>query len=437
MRNTKVLRCFLFTLLLLVGLLGSGEVVFAVDEVITINFVTQPFASPRNVPKIKDYIEQFERENPNIKIEVTVATTDDKYRTKLLQDVAAGNVPDVAFIDGSWLAEFNQLNALNPLDKWFTPEKQAQYFDFAIKGATLDGKLKALWFHTGDWALYYRKDLLEKAGFTAPPKDWNELLKIGKKLTVDSDNDGVIDTYGLGIPGHRDVVTSCTFLPWFWGHEDVKLATSNEIVFDKGKNKEAMIDTLQFIRKLVEEEVVTKDMPSLKFTDVESDFVSGASAMAILGNWHYASIKNYGGEDFVKNVEIAPIPAVPGYESVTTTGGWTIAMFTKDPDKMDAAWKWMEYFGSMDIQKALTIDAAQMTTLKAVYDEPEIVNDLVMQSFKETLFGGRTRPGVSFYSAIDNHFQILVQSAAIGKEDLEEAVEKAGNKARADAEAMK
>jgi len=135
---------------------GTGK---EASEPITITFTTQPFASPQNVPEIAEYIKQFEEQN-NIKVEVTVAVTDDKYRIKLLQDVAANNVSDVAFIDGQWLAEFDKMDALVPLDKWFTSDKQQKYFDFAIKGSTLGGQIKALWFHTGLWSLYYRKDLL-------------------------------------------------------------------------------------------------------------------------------------------------------------------------------------------------------------------------------------------------------------------------------------
>lgn len=404
---------------------------------VTITFSTQPFASPQNVPKVQEYIDKFHKENPNIKVDVTVATTDDQYRIKLLQDVAAGNAADVAFCDGSWLPQFNQMDALVPLDKWFTPEKQSKYFDFAINGSKFDGKVKALWFHTGLWVLYYRTDLLKEAGYDNPPKDWNELLEMGKKLTVDNDNDGITDVYALGVPGARDVVTSCTLLPWFWGHDGAELTRDGKVAFGKGKDKEAMVDTLNFLRKLVEEKIVSEDTASLKFTDVESNFLGGTNAMAMLGSWHYASLKKNGGEEFIKNVEIAPLPAVPGNEPVTTAGGWTIAMFTEDKEKQDAAWKWMEYFAGKDIQKALTIDASQMTTLKEVYDEPELKNDKVMQTFKEALFGGKTRDGVPFYSAIDDKWQELVQIALLKEGNIEEAVENAAKEVEEVAASMK
>jgi len=114
---------------------------------------------------------------------------------------------------------------------------------------------------------------------------------MGKKLSVDKNGDGVIDTYALGIPGSKDGVTSCTLLPWFWGHKGAELSDGQKVVFGEDKNKEAMVDMLEFLRKLVDEKIVSPDMASLKFTDVEANFIGGACAMAILGSWHYASIK--------------------------------------------------------------------------------------------------------------------------------------------------
>ena len=260
---------------------------------------------------------------------------------------------------------------------------------------------------------------------------------MGKKLSVDKNGDGVIDTYALGIPGSKDVVTACTLLPWFWGHKGAELSDGQKVIFGEGNNKEAMVDMLEFLRKLVDENIVSPDMASLKFTDVEANFIGGACAMAILGSWHYASIKENGGEDFIKNVAIAPIPAVPGNDPVTTAGGWTIAMFTKDPAKQDAAWKFMEFFAGHDVQKALTVKAAQMTTLKEIYDEPELKDDAVMQTFKEGLFGGKTRDAVPFYSAMDEQFQNLIQIAVTSKDDLNQAVERAAAEAQKIADSMK
>lgn len=396
----------------------KGEVGQKNSEPVTITFSVQPFASPQTVPAIQGYLDEFMKENPDIKVELSVAVNDDPYRVKLLQDVAANNAPDVSFLDGSWLAEFDALDALVPLDKWFTEDLQSQFFDFASEGATLGGEVKALWFHTGTSALYYRKDLLEEAGYSAPPTTWEELIAMSEKLTVDTNNDGIIDRYTLGMPGDKHVVTTFTLYPLFWSNpSNPEMTRDGKISFGAGEDKDAMVNTLSFISSLVDKKVVSPDLSAINFTDVESNFIGDQTAMAILGGWHYASIAENGGKDFIKNVGLAALPYPEGGSPKASAGGWTIAMLTKDEAKQEAAWKLMEYWATSGIQKELTL-TGQLSTYKPIYEDEEIAARADIIQFRDVLLGGKTRDAVVEQSIIDQQFQTLIQSAAMQEPDL-------------------
>ena len=410
----------------------SGGTTTDGKKVLTFN--TNSFAAPQNVPGLAEAFAKWEEEN-NAKLEITLGVDD--YLPKLLQDINAGNVTDVSFVDGSNLAEVNVTGAMVPLDKWFTPEMQAEHFDYAVEGSKIDGEVKALWFHGGLWNLYYREDLLKEAGFDAPPKDWDELIEMGKALTVDEDGDGVIDRYGLGIPAFPDAVTVCTLLPWYWGHgEDINLTNGKDkVLFGEGKEFDAMLDTTTFIQRLMDEGVVSPDLASIKFTDVEANFVGDQTAMAILGNWHYPLMKESGGEEFIGNVGIADIPAVPGEKSVTTAGGWTIAMFTQDPEQQELAWSFMNFYRGPEVQTLLT-RIGQMTSLKEVYEQPEFADDPAWQAFYKGLEGGRTRDSVPFYSAVDEGYKNIIQSATAGEQDMATIIKEQAKEAQAIADEL-
>jgi len=397
-----------------------------------LTFNTNSFAAPQNVPGLAEAFTKWEEEN-NAVLEITVGVDD--YLPKLLQDINAGNVQDVCFVDGSNLAEVNETGAMVSLDKWFTPEMQAEHYPYAIEGSTLDGEIKSVWFHGGLWNLYYRTDLLEEAGYSAPPKDWDELIEIGKALTVDEDGDGVIERYGLGIPAFPDAVTVCTLLPWYWGHGDgIELTNGRDkVIFNEGENLNAMVSNLGFIQTLMEEQVVSEDLASVQFTDVEANFVGGQTAMAILGNWHYPLMQESGGDEFMSKVGIADIPAVPGQNSMTVAGGWNIAMFCQDPEQQELAWSFMNFYRSAEVQSLLT-GMGQMTSLLEVYEMPEFKDDPVMQSFAKGLHDGKTRDSVPFYSAVDEAYRQLIQSAATGEGDLEGVIQQEAEKAQAAAD---
>lgn len=396
-------------------------------EPVTIRVDVQPFASPQTLPRIAELIAEFEKAN-NIKVELTVSVNDDPYRVKLLQDVAAGNAADVCFIDGGWLMEFDVLDALVPLDKWFTPELQSRFIDFAIEGGTINGELKSIWFHTGSSGLYYRKDLLEEAGYSAPPKTWNELTEMAKKLTVDPNGDGNIDRYGFSYPGQKHVVSTFTMYPFFWGNKGAEMTRDGKVSFATGSDKESMLKTLNYLSSLIAEGCVTKDSPSLGFVEIESNFIGDQCAMAILGGWQYATIRENAGEEFADKVGIAPLPypdenGVP----VACAGGWNMAMFCKDPAKQEAAWKFMEFWTTSEVQKVLTL-SGQMSTLKSLYEsDADVMADKVLMDFYNILQNGKTRDKVGYQGMMDLQFQELLQAASMQmpEADLIAAIDKA------------
>ncbi len=407
----------------------------AVGEQRVLTFNTNSWAAPQNVPGLAEAFAKWEKEN-NAKLEITLSTDD--YLPKLLQDINAGNVADVAFVDASNVVEVNATGAIISLEKWYTPELRAEHYPYAAEGCIVDGVPKIVWFHAGLWNLYYRKDLLEAAGYKEPPKDWDELLEMGAKLTKDEDSDGVIDVYALGVPGFRDAVTVCTFLPFYWGHgKDIKLTDGKDkVLYGEGKDFDAMYDTMTFIQKMIADGVVSPDMASTKFTDVEANFVGGQTAMAILGNWHYPLMQASGGEEFMANVGIADIPAVPGQESVTTAGGWGMCMFAKDPEQQELAWSFMNFYRSAEVQTLFT-KIGQMTSLLSVYEQPEFKDDPAWQAFSQGLYGGRTRDAVPFYSAVDQQFQFMIQQAATTEEDMAQFIKDSAAEAQAVADSMK
>lgn len=408
---------------------GGGE---TKDGKRVLTFSTNSWAAPQNVPGLQELFDQWEEEN-NAELEIT--TTTDDYLPKLLQDINAGNEADIVMVDGSNLAEINATGAMVSLDKWYTDEMRSEHFTYAAEGSVIDGETKAIWFHGGLWNLYYREDLLKEAGFDGPPKDWDELIEMGKALTVDEDGDGTIDRYGLGLPAFPDAVTVCTLLPWFWGHgEDVNLTDGKDkVIFGEGENFDAMLDTAEFLQTLMDEEIVAADIASVDFNDVQANFVGGQTAMAILGNWHYPLMQESGGDEFMENVGVADIPAVPGQEPTNTAGGWTLAMFTDDPEQQELAWSFMDFYRGVEVQTLFT-RMGQMSSLKAVYEQDEFKNDPVWQVYVKGLETARTRDAVPFYSAVDEGFRQIVQSATTGEEDLSGVIKYEAEKAQESAD---
>lgn len=89
-----------------------------------------------------------------------------------------------------------------PLDDWQAKDPIADFADLApglIKGMTIDGKLVGIPVRTATQALFYNEELLEEAGFTAPPATLEELVAQAQKISTDKIATGMVLASDLAV----------------------------------------------------------------------------------------------------------------------------------------------------------------------------------------------------------------------------------------------
>ena len=116
-------------------------------------------------------IEKFEKENPNIKISLERLTWTDGFN-KIVTALSANQAPDVIEIGSTWVAGLSLDGGLKPIEPRSLRNKLANW-----EPAYFKGRYYAVPWTLSTGALFYNKDLLKKAGFKTPPKNWKQLLK--------------------------------------------------------------------------------------------------------------------------------------------------------------------------------------------------------------------------------------------------------------------
>ncbi|QTQ16837.1 ABC transporter substrate-binding protein [Treponema parvum] len=130
---------------------------------------------------------EFEKANPDIKIEVVNAPAND-YETKLTTMLASGDSIDVFFAKSNTsyptVVEMDFAKDLNPLIKKYNYDVKP-YGTVLKQHYEINGGLYALPFRTNDWVLYYNKNMFDKAGLPYPTNDmtWEKFFETGKKLS--------------------------------------------------------------------------------------------------------------------------------------------------------------------------------------------------------------------------------------------------------------
>lgn len=130
------------------------------------------------IDAMNQLIEQFEAENPDIKVIHNSDIPYDDFRNKIAASVPAGVGPDVATLFYGWQTAWIDAGYLVPLpDDVFTAEMVAEEFSPLAQAGYVDGVLYTLPTAVRTLALFYNKDLMAAAGLDPenPPKTLQEL----------------------------------------------------------------------------------------------------------------------------------------------------------------------------------------------------------------------------------------------------------------------
>lgn len=133
-------------------------------------------------PLTKGVIADFMAENPNIKINY-VMNGGDEHKNSLKVAAASGSLPDVWFNWGGSLASYYVENGLTyDLSDYAKENEWNKKFDqAALDLATIDGQLAGYPIHLAILGMFYRKDIFEKCGVSAP-KNLDELESVMSTL---------------------------------------------------------------------------------------------------------------------------------------------------------------------------------------------------------------------------------------------------------------
>src|ERR1700744_3491418 len=128
-------------------------------------------------------INAFEKQYPNIKVTLVSAPTDtDTNRATLATEISGGSsTPDVFMGDVIWPAQFGAHQLALPLSTVLPASYWSRFAPGLVQGATYKGQVYGSPLFEDQGFMYYRKDLLTKAGLSVPTT-WEQLESDSVKL---------------------------------------------------------------------------------------------------------------------------------------------------------------------------------------------------------------------------------------------------------------
>ena len=313
----------------------------ATAAVKTLNFYSWTYG----ISFVKQRISEFEK-LANVKINYG-NTPGSKYHDTLVVKFSGKAPLDVLYMIDGHIAEFVEAGWLYPIDEFpRVDEYKKDFIGPTSEALTYNGKLYGLPYYVGHMAFLYNEEYLEKAGISAPPKTWDEVLQ--QSLQIKSKG-----------------VQEYPFLQFlkadFWMGEMLytMMYSRGGGVVDKNYNPvnyaqkdSAAAQTIQWLIDGVNKhKIIQPGYMELNEVAALKAFSIGKGAFTILPNYRLRAANEPKSSQVAGKVKMALMPTAGGSEPYVC--GWTrsysmTALAAKDPERKAMAWKMVDFLGGKD-----------------------------------------------------------------------------------------
>lgn len=248
----------------------------------------------------KERCEQFAEEN-DVDVEVEVIAYEDFY-TKWAAAIESGNLPDLSYFGYQEMGQYYSQGILEDMTDVYNEINDVTPFEesLALAVTSEDGVVYGIPGWASVQVLYYRTDMFEEAGLSAP-ETWDDFRDAAIKLT--DEKNGI---YGAGI-GYGASNSDAEWLTraMLWSNGSVDVDDDGKVAIDS----EATVNTAQYIQNLFIKDKVTPPT-AVNWDDSGNNkaYLSGQCAMIFNVGSLLNTIKT-DDPDLYENTGIAVMPS--------------------------------------------------------------------------------------------------------------------------------
>jgi trehalose/maltose transport system substrate-binding protein len=386
----------------------------------TIALMDQAWSGREYQRRLNEQLAQFTRQT-GIRVEFLPAPETAVEQIANLRKLLEGGaqVPDVYGVDVIWPG----ILADNLLDlKPYIPEQEiAAHFPELIANNTVKGRLVALPANFSEGMLFYRVDLLRKYGYPAPPKSWQELEFMAKRIQAGERAKGNKDFWGFVWQGADSEALTCNALEWQVSEgggtildEDGKVTVNNPQTIRAWERAARWVGSIS-----------PPGVVEYKEWDVENIWQAGNAAF--MRQWTSGYVVARGQDSLIKDrFEIASLPSGSARIAATLGGaGYGVSRHSLHPRE---AAMLVRFLCSRDEQVRRCRKATEAPTISQLYDEPEVLASnphfpRVLEIFRK---GVALRPSTSagkMYPEVSRAYSEAVHAVLTGKKSAAQAAD--------------
>ena len=377
--------------------------------------VTVAEYSAKTAPYFESVKKEFEAVNPGITVKFEVVPWDVLLQ-KLTTDITAGTNADLSIIGTRWLIDFVQQDVAEPLDGYIKPDFKDRFIDTFLSPSIMQGKTYGLPIAASARAMYYNKELFEKAGIAQPPATWTELQEDARKIKALGSG-----TFGFGLQG-KEIETDVYYYYAMWSQGTEILNKDGT----SGLSTPGALEAAKLYKSMIDEGLTEPGVTSNNREDVQNLFKQGKVGMMITAPFLSNQIK-----DEAPNLKygVAAIPAGPSGARGTYGVTDSIIMFKNSKNK-DEAWKLLDFLFTTEQRAKFTQGEGFLPVNKEEAKMDYYVNNTDLAAFTALLPDARFAPIIPGWEEVAQITSDAMQKIYLGG-DPEAGLKEAADKANA------
>ena len=367
----------------------------------------------KNGETIQALVDRYNAEHPDVEIE-NVFVGWNELLPKLQLAVAGGDRPDLAAADMVWMPYLAKSGALVPLDGFIAASEIAidDFYPALLNVNTYDDQMYGLPVSTNNLELFINTDLVAAAGLdpATPPTTWAELMDYATQCA--NPDEGIV---GMELYTQTGEGLTWQYQVYLWQAGGDFLS---EDLSQAAFNSDAGLRALQYWLDLI-------DAGAYAISDWGL-FGQGQACMVMDGSWMVGIWADTAPFEWTT----AQMPYPEDGEPATNMGGEHIFIMSDDEARQQAAWDFIQWVTSAEVQLEWDMETGFMPIRDSVATNPDFQtwieeNEPRLMPFVEMQQYAHNRPPVEQYSELSDVFSAMIERAIYGQMSPQEALDAA------------
>lgn len=315
---------------------------------------------------IQPLIDDYKRLNPNITINYQ-KMDQINYREKLLTRAAEGQGPDIFRFHNTWTPSIKDV--LSPLPASVMPvsDYEKTFYPVTKDDLKIGDNYYGLPLEIDGLILVYNDDLFKKAGLSAPPRTWEEVISYATKLSVKNAS-GKIVTSGIAMGSTSNVE--------HWSDVIGLMMLQSGIDINNFNSQEGQGIVESFLR-FKEDSSDNKVWDDYISDNSITAFIEGKVAMILVPSWEIIVIKQNNPDIKLKT---ATLPSLPGVSQVGLASYYVEGVSKYSKNQLEA-WKFLNFLVQKENMTKMYETASKLRVFGEPYSRIDLASTLAQNQY--------------------------------------------------------